>query len=208
MKRRLGVGLVFLVALGLFAVAFAQTTGVNDQEVQRFVLPGSNTTGWRAHTSNSAMSLRLPTGDIAAEGGYKVPYVFAHSDYLVSGVTSSAAPVAGTVRASTSGSGVPYQRAPYAGRIIGVTLSARSAITSQAAHAEATIMNSSDALRRTGLRAVIGASLTNTQYGVGTQARATAHSFLATDRLGCDLTTDSAITPIQNELVCTVVVVY
>ena len=41
MKRRLSVALVFLLAFGVIAVAMAQTTGVHDQETQRFVLPGN-----------------------------------------------------------------------------------------------------------------------------------------------------------------------
>lgn len=67
MKRALiVVGLLAL--LGGTALVWAQSTGINDQEVQRFVLPSSNTTGFRVHTSGSIMNLTLSHGSLRFGG--------------------------------------------------------------------------------------------------------------------------------------------
>lgn len=206
--RRIGV-VALVVVLATAALLEAQSAGVNDQEIQRFTLPGSNTTGFRVHGSSAAMNLTLPAGDILASGGYKVAYTYAHSENIVVNTSGAAVPVAGTVRASTSTSattGVPFQTVPSAGSIIGVAIGARSALTRDAAHTEATILRNG-ATVTTGLRALIGAGLTYTQYAVTTQARGT-DVFYAGEGVGCNVTIDSLITPTANQIVCTVIVSY
>lgn len=57
-----------LVLLALAGLLEAQTTGPNDQEIQRFVVPGTNTTAWRVHSSGSVMNLTLAHGAIMFGG--------------------------------------------------------------------------------------------------------------------------------------------
>ena len=60
LRRIAGLALVLLLA-GV-AGADAQTTSSSNREVQRFTLPGGNTTGWRLHTDGTRLNLTLPVG--------------------------------------------------------------------------------------------------------------------------------------------------
>lgn len=69
MKRALiVVGLLALLALVAAAPAEAQSTGVTNQEIQRFTVPGGNTTGWRVHSDGTRVNLTLPVGAITFTG--------------------------------------------------------------------------------------------------------------------------------------------
>lgn len=60
--------LVLVALLLLPAFADAQTTGTSNHEVQRFTLPGSNTTGWRLHDDGTRLHLTLPAGAVIFTG--------------------------------------------------------------------------------------------------------------------------------------------
>ena len=202
MKRALIVaGLIIVAVAGLLE---AQTTGINDREIQRFVLPGTNTTGLRVHASNVHMSLALPRGNIAAMGGYKVAFVYAHGDQSRINLTASAMPIAGTIRPSDSGSGVSYQRVPFKGSVIGVAIGASTALTAGTATAEATILRAGDLVDPTGLTVVLS-SVGSTQYNAARQDREISN-FTALEGVGCRLTTNAAFAPTTAELVCTVII--
>lgn len=206
MKRRIGVTLLFLFAFGVIATALAQTTGVNDVEIERFVLPGTNTTGFRVHGNRTEMNLRLPAGDIWAQGGYKVQYGFSHGRRIVQGTSNSNAAAVGTIGVSGT-SGVLYASTPYAGSVVAVAIASSQALTAGYAHAEASVYQvAGDQIFRTGLTAMIG--FTETGF---TRSRASSQAkdldrFLATEGVGCQMTTTSDLTPASAELLCTVVV--
>lgn len=209
--RRFGrIALVALIALGLAVSALAQTTGVFDQEIQRFVLPGTNTTGLRVHGSSTEMHLRLPAGDIVAQGGYKVAWSYAHGDNVVPNVSNSNAPIAGSANAVSAplGGGVFHQLFPTAGSILAVAIGSNTALTAGYAHVEATIFDVSAATTtRTTLRALIGSPIggSATRYAVTTAAKDT-HTVPAGDAVGCQISTTVDIAPTGAELVCTLVV--
>ena len=200
MKRALFVaGLILLAVAGLLE---AQTTSIDDREVQRFVLPGTNTTGMRVHTSAAHMSLTL-IGQIAAGGGYKVSFAYAHGENIVQSTTNAVMPIAGTTRSQDSGSGVSYQRIPYAGSIIGISIGASTALTAGSATAEATIFRSNMVIA-TGLTATI-ASSGDLQYATVAQARG-LDGFTPAEAIGCRLTTSADLAPRTAEMVCSVIV--
>ena len=60
MKRIVVVTLALLLAFA--TLVSAQSTGINNQEVLRFVVPGSNVTGLRVHASTSVINLTLAHG--------------------------------------------------------------------------------------------------------------------------------------------------
>lgn len=201
MKRALIIASV--VVLALAALLEAQTTGINDQETQRFVLPGTNTTGFRVHASNAHMSVSIPRGNIAAMGGYKVAFVYAHGDQSSASLTNSVMPVAGTTRPSDSGSGIAYQRVPFKGSVIGVAIGASTALTAGTATAEATILRAGDVVFGTGLTTVLSSS--SPQYNAAQRERDLS-TFTAVEAVGCRLTTNAAFAPVTAELVCTVII--
>lgn len=216
MKRRLSIALVGLFAFGILATAFAQTTGIDDREIQRFILPGTNTTGMRVHASRTEMNLRLPAGDIWAAGGYKAVFSFAHNDLIVLGVSNTAAPIAGSSRniVNTPGgtgnaAGPLYQQPGYAGSIIGVSLASSTALTTGAAHAEATIFRpNGGSINRTQLRALIAVKTNpqgTDQYNVTTQAKDVS-PFTAAEGVGCQLSTSTDLRPQTAVIVCSIIV--
>lgn len=207
MRRRIGIALLFVFAFGVIATAMAQTTGINDQEIQRFILPGTNTTGWRVHANRTEMNLRIPAGDIWASGGYKVQYGFSHGRRIVQNTSNSAAAAVGTIGVSGT-SGVLYAPTPYAGSVIAVAIASSQALTAGYAHAEATVYQvAGNQTFRTGLTALIGFAGTgiSTRSARATQAK-DLDRFLATEGVGCQMTTTSDLTPASAELLCTVVV--
>lgn len=210
MRQRIGIGLVLLLALGLVATALAQTTGINDREIQRFVLPGTNTTGFRVHASASEMNIRLPVGDIWAAGGYKTRFSFAHGDRIVINVSNSAMPIAGTSKTSLPTLDGPlYQQPGYSGSVIGVSIASTTTFTAGYAHAEATIYSVTGAVaKRTGLIALIGdipGLAGRRQYHVNTQGKDIS-TFGATEGVGCNLNTTSTAAPTTLVVVCGVIV--
>src|SRR3990167_171125 len=215
MKRRLSVVLVGLFAFGVIAVAFAQTTGINDQETRRLILPGTNTTGERVHANRTEMNLRLPAGDIWASGGYKNVFAYAHGDFAIPNISATAAPLAGSSRfVNVSGSlgtatGPLYQQPGYAGSIIGVSLALNTALTTGAAHAEATIFTlNGGAIVRTQLRALVAVKTDpqgTDQYNVTTQAK-DVDVFTAAQGVGCQINTSSDLRPLNALGVCSVIV--
>ena len=202
MKRALLVAP--LIVLALAAPLEAQTTGIEDREIQRFVLPGTNTTGFRVHANRSHMNLTLPSGNIVAIGGYKVAVAFAHPENMKPSLTNEAMPLVGTARPGDSGSGVPYQRTPFAGSIIGIAIGASTALTAGSATAEATIRELSGTVRAMGLTAVISGTAA-TQYNATAQAR-DLDRFTSSDGVGCRITTSSNLAPVTAEIVCTVII--
>ena len=199
MKRALIIASV--VVLALAALLEAQTTGINDQETQRFVLPGTNTTGYRVHASNAHMSIAIPRGNIVAAGGYKTLIHFAHGDQTSATITGSIMPLAGSARPSDSGSGVNYQRMPYGGSIMAVAIGASSAVTAGRITARATVLRIGGVVYLTGLTALLDGG----QYQVSQQERG-IDTFTSGEGIGCQLTTTSNYTPVTSEVVCTVVV--
>lgn len=215
MKRSFGLAVVALVAVGMVITAFAQSTGVNNQEIQRFVLPGTNTTGYRAHASGSELHITLPAGNIWAQGGYKVAYTYAHGDFLTANLSATAMPIAGTLRISPAGGGVTtggvfYQKPPSAGYVVGVAISSSTALTAGAAHAEATVLIGGSSVQGTGLRTIIGPGETVDQYAAATQARDRAPKFRAgnEDSVGCRWATSANVAPSNAQIICTVIVEY
>ena len=206
MKRALIVAVLILLAGA--SLLEAQTTGINDREIQRFILPGTNTTGMRVHASRVHMSLTLPAGNIIAVGGYKVAFSYAHTGNVSVNISNAAMPVAGTAGpqgpTGPLAAGVAYQRTPFAGSVIGVAIGASAALTAGSATAEATIRQFDDAVRATGLTAVI-AGTAATQFNATAQARGIS-VFSTTDSIGCRLTTTADIAPLTAEVVCTVIV--
>lgn len=201
--RRIAV-VAICVLVASAALLEAQTTGVNDQEVQRFVLPGGNQTGLRVHASRSHMSLTLPIGKIAALGGYKVAFAYAHGDNTKPSVSAAAMPISGTPKPLVSGSGIPYQRAPYAGSVIGIAVGASTALTAGTVTAEATIRQIDGTVIGTGLTAVLS-SAAAVQYNATSQPRE-LDNFTASDGVGCRLTSSSDLAPVTAQIVCTVTV--
>lgn len=205
MKRALIVAvLILLAAAGLLE---AQTTGITDREIQRFVVPGSaNRTGFRVHASNTAvhMSLTIPAGNIIARGGYKTMVAFAHGENTKPSLTDVAMVLAGSARPTESASGVSYQRTPFAGSIIGVTIGASAALTAGSATAEATWREIDGTVRRSFLTAVISGTAA-TQFNATAQARG-VNAFTASDGIGCQITTSSDLLPVTAEMVCTVII--
>ena len=64
-RARIVALLLVLAALGVPAIAAAQSRGINDVEVLRFTLPGRahpNQTGFRVHTSGSRMNVTIFSG--------------------------------------------------------------------------------------------------------------------------------------------------
>ena len=206
MKRALIVAVLILLAGA--SLLEAQTTGINDREIQRFILPGTNTTGMRVHASRVHMSLTLPSGNIIAVGGYKVAFNYAHTGNVSVSISNAAMPIAGTASATgTTGplaAGVAYQRTPYAGSVIAVSCGASAALTAGSATCEATIRNFDDTVVATGLTAVISGTGA-TQFNATAQARG-LDVFLTTDSIGCRLTTTADIAPLTAEVACTVIV--
>lgn len=209
----------WLLSIGAFggagllgiSLVLAQTTGPADVEIERFVLPGTTTTGLRVHGARTEMSLRLPAGDIWAEGGYKVAYTYAHGENIVPSVSNSAIPIAGTTRSGDATSGVPYQRLPSAGSVIGIALASSAALTLGAAHGEAIIFTVGGQAVRTGFTVPIGAGLgsggsATTQYNSATRSRLASTPFTAGQAVGCHLTTDARMAPASAELACTIIV--
>ena len=201
MKRVLIVaGLVLLAAAGLLE---AQSTGPNDQETQRFVLPGTNTTGWRVHASRAHMSLALPRGNIIAAGGYKVAFAYAHGGNVVVNSTNVAMPILGTAsQVSAISPGVLYQRVPYEGSIMAISIGASAALTAGTVTAEATIRRPDGTVYPSGLTAAL---TTGDQFATNTQARGRS-VFTDLEGVGCRLTATSAVTPVTAEVLCTVIV--
>ena len=200
---------VLVVAVGSAALLEAQSTGINDQEVQGFVLPGTSTKASRVHANRSHMSLALPYGNIIAQGGYKIAYVYAHPNNIRASLSNSAMTIAGTgsERDNNSASGVYYQRPPYAGSIIGISAGASTALTAGSVTLEATVL-------RKGLTPVVGTGLTTVlssaaavQYNANAQPR---NHYLSTfypgDLIGCRLTSSGDLAPATAEIACTLVV--
>jgi len=197
------------LALGSSALAAEhQGSGVGDVRAQQFFLPGTNTLGSTIHGSRTVMGLRLPQGFVVATGGYKIALTYSHSSQLAYGSTNVEIPVAGSVIQAQAalGSGVLYQRMPSEGTILAVSISARAAVTTAAAHAQATLNGVGIPLR-----AVIGAGLAQTRFNSATASTINQEQrFVAGDRVGCQLTTDATIAPvgINNDIICTVTVRY
>lgn len=199
--RRVAVAALALVVVTA-ALLEAQTTGPADREIQRFVLPGSNTTGMRVHSSRTVMSQTL-AGNIIATGGYKAAFTYAHPEFVVTTVTNAHLPIAGTPRAGSSG--VAPLMPSTGGSIIGVSIASSAALTRDAAHVEAVMLRGGLGVVASGLRAVIGGGLTNTQFAASTQARGLTN-FTATDAVTCRLTTDANVRPLTAQIACTVIV--
>ena len=66
LRRIAGLALVLLLA-GV-AGADAQSVGTGNHEIQRFTLPGGNTTGWRIHDNGTTVNLTLPVGAVFFTG--------------------------------------------------------------------------------------------------------------------------------------------
>lgn len=226
MTHRLGVALVLLLAFGVFALALAQTTGPDNVEIQRFVLPGTNTTGWRVHASGSQANLRLPAGDLNASGGYRVAYTFAHGSGVARGTTSVDVPIAGSPnRGEGTIDGVLHQMFPTAGSVIGLSIGSSVALTAGYAHAQVTVWNRVDATQSavattadatqtspstTGLVAMIGSpiSLSRTRYATMSRSKDLAPAVPAGDGVGCQITATGDLRPNTAQLTCTVIVEY
>ena len=203
MKRALIVaGLIVFAVVGLLE---AQTTGITDREIQRFVLPGTNTTGHRVHASRVHMSLTLPSGNIIARGGYKTLIAFAHPEATKASLTNVAMVLAGAGLRS-SNAGVSYQRAAFAGSIIGITLGASTALTTGTATAEATILPfNSTTVQPTGLTVTLDAALATSQFNAEERARG-LFAFTGADSVGCRITTAATLAPVTGVLACTVII--
>ena len=202
MKRALIVaGLIIFAVVGLLE---AQTTGINDREIQRFVIPGTaNLTGWRVHASAIAahMSLVIPRGTIVAAGGYKTMLHFAHNEQTVPALTNNAMPLAGSARGGDAGAGVNYQRMPFGGSIMGLAIGTSAAVTAGRITARATVLRIGNVVYATGLTALLDAG----QYQVNQQERG-IDTFTSGEGIGCQLTTSADYAPATSETVCTVVV--
>ena len=193
---------LLLGVLGLPMVALGQS----DLTVQSFNCPGGNTRCFRVHANTTSASVTL-NGDVVAAGGYKVAYVFAHPNYMRVNSSNVQAPIAGAGPATINAVGPLYHRPGVAGTFVGVSIVSNTALTGTgAAHAEAIRFDGTTAVA-TGLTAVIGAGLTNTQYAATTQARG-LDIFTASEGVGCRMTVDSAATPTNAILACTVIVAY
>ena len=202
MRRLVLAALAVLLSAG---VAGAQTDLTHEQ----INIPGTNTSGFRIHGNTSTVNVTV-AGVIAATGGYKVAFPFAHTgSSIVAALTNSAVPVVGSVSGNITGggqSGVLYYRTPTAGSIVAISIMASTALTTQAsAHAEAVVIAGMSTTRRTGFTTVIGATLTNTQYGSATAARGT-YNFTASEGVGCNVSTSTVVTPLTARLTCTLIV--
>lgn len=208
---RLVVALALLLGVWVMP-AEAQTTSINDIEVQQFFLPGTRTSGWRAHANRAEMNLTL-AGDLYARGGYKVAYAFSHNSATTAN-TNSHAPVAGLSTINTGGSLNTNNRfipMPYGGSVIAVTVSSHVPLTAGMAHAEATIFTPGGgtygAAEATGLKAQIGVSGQNqsyTQHGWVSQSP-NVDVFNPPATIGCKVGASTDVAPIPL-LTCTVIV--
>jgi hypothetical protein len=202
--------LLAVVLVGLTAgLAQAQSVGINDQEIQGFFLPGTNTKAFRVHASRTAMGLILAHGDIVAVGGYKVPFTFAHGGRTQVSLSNVAVPVAGTAGASAgSGTGVLYQPAATRGSIIAIAIASSTALTAGTGTCEATVLEQAGGagtLRTTGFTVALDAGTGYTRYRATTQARGLT-TFTNGDAIGANLSTSSAFAPTSAELACTIIV--
>ena len=189
MKRIILAVLVALLAAP--ALVAAQT----DLTVDQFFLPGSNTSGYRVHASAAHMTVSLPHGRITADGGYKTVFQFAH--VATASLTNQAIAVAGY--------GVLYQPSTATGSVIGVGIAASEPITAGRATARAVVRNRLNDIMPTRLTVAIGDGERSRRFNAATQARGLDY-FDYTMAIGCDLTTTSAITPTNAQLLCSVVV--
>lgn len=194
----------FAVAL-LLLVGVGPAAGQSDLTQFQINVPGSNTSGFRVHGNSSTVNLTV-VGEVTAGSGYKTVTVYSHNGRVVTNTTDTAVPLAGTASVTVGGNaGTLYRSVAGAGSIIAVAIGASTAVTANAAHAEATILSSGTKLA-TGLIAVIGKGLTNETYAITTQARG-IDIFKSTEQVGCQLTIDSGFTPVTAGLACTVITV-
>lgn len=197
MIRRIAQFILVIVILVLAAPG-ATPASTHDLTVDQFFLPGTNTSGYRVHTSTTRahMNITIPRGNIWAVGGYKALARFTHP----ATASQSSANIA------LSGTAVTQQRFGYEGSVLGVSVVSSSALTAGTATAVPTIRNLGT-VRATGLTAAIGTGPTagHTQFFSRTQARG-RDVFGASDEVGCQLTTTSDIAPVGANILCTVIV--
>lgn len=202
MKRAV---LVLGLLLGVVAPAWAQS----DLTQWSLNCPSSSTVCFRAHANSSAVgNFTITGGNIIAAGGYKGAFHFSHGDFVsITNTVPQFVPVAGNSVQGRPTGGVAHILPGYAGSIIGVSIYSSATLTGvSAAHAEAVITNAhGSALVATGLRAVIGATLTNTAAGAATQGRGISN-FTASQGVGCYITSSANFAPLTAYLSCVVIV--
>lgn len=152
-----------------------------------------------AFASDTSFSDDTDTGDLVADGGFKVAYIFASPDVIANSVSIWDNVTIAGYPDTSAGQESDYYVMPTAGSVTGITVYSNVAITAGGLTVDATINDT-----RVGLTASL--DTTNTQTNQSTQLK-DKDTFTAGQRLGVDDNITAGFAPSGSADITVVVIV-